>query len=739
MPSHHPRTSLARSTLIKMGARVAATILLATLISYLHILHTLREESLVQLAQHVSERSQREQTLFLLAEDNLVVLRTALEQRLQELQQEDPGPRFNSLFAQLPDGTIRDRSKRAEDKGSLCLFVPRGVPINDELRRRLLASHDVLTHYGPAFHTRFQDTFIALPEGAIVLYWPEDHTYCKQAKPDDSLATQEFFLPTLPENNPQRQITWTGVYKEPIDGTWLVTVSIPLDMDNRHVATISHDIYINEMEARTINNHLPGAYNIIVRDDGQLIVHPKLQMKLGMSAYNILNDPRQPEMIFEENATGQAAHLRAIFEQVKSRKPGQNVMEVPDYDEYLAVAQLEGPDWNFVTVLPGRVVSSVAFRVARYVLVFGLVSLLIELAIMAWVLQRQIARPLQAFTSATDQVTAGDFQVALGYSRNDELGRLAFGFELMAQEVQRREKALRQANEGLEIRVRERTHELQEKNLELESALAQLKEAQELLVQKEKLASLGVLMAGIAHEIKNPLNFVNNFAQVSIEIVEELREKLKVQVDSPLRRVDKLLEWLEQNIRKIEEHGRRADGIVLNMQLHSRLGERMPTDLNALLEAHLELALGEMTSIHPNLEVVLLNNLDPAVGMVDLVSQDFGRAILNILNNSLYAVAEKKKSAGKEFTPEVTVSSKSMGTQAEIRIRDNGTGIPRKLQDKIFNPFFTTKPAGSGVGLGLSITYDIVVRQHHGELRIESTEGHFTEILIILPQPGVRA
>ncbi len=717
-----------------MGARVAGAIVLATLISYLHMLHTLLDEALVQLAQHVSERSQREQTLFLLAQDNMLVLRPALEERLQELQQEDPGPRFNKLFAQLPDGTIRDRLQGAEEPGPLCVFVPRGVPINDDLRRRLLASRDVLTYYGPAFYTRFKTTFVALPEGAIILYRPEDHTYCQQSAPDNSLSTQEFFPPTRPENNLQRRITWTGVYKEPSSGNWLLTVSIPLDVNNRHVATISHDIYIKDMKARTINNHLPGAYNIIFRDDGQLIAHPKLQMKLGAKAYNILNDPRHPEAIFEGQTTGQAAHLRAIFEQVKSRQPGQSVMEVPEYDEYLAVAQLEGPGWNFVTVLPRSVVSSVAFRTARYVLVFGLVSLLVELAIMAWVLQRQIALPLQAFTLATDQVAAGDFQVSLGYSRDDELGRLAHGFELMAQEVQQREAALRQANEGLEHRVRGRTQELQEKNFELAKTLAQLEEAQELLVQKEKLASLGVLMAGIAHEIKNPLNFVNNFAQVSVEFVEELREELKVKRGSPQTRVDKLLEWLEQNIRKIDEHGRRADSIVLNMQLHSRLGERTPTDLNALLEAHLELALGEMRATHPNLEIILLKHLDPAMGKVDLVPQDFGRSILNILNNSLYAMAEKKKSAGQGFTPELTMSSQCKGTHVEIRIRDNGTGIPRKLQDKIFNPFFTTKPAGSGIGLGLSITYDIVVRQHHGELRFESAEGHFTEFFIVLPQ-----
>ncbi|MFY0574780.1 sensor histidine kinase [Cystobacter fuscus] len=330
-------------------------------------------------------------------------------------------------------------------------------------------------------------------------------------------------------------------------------------------------------------------------------------------------------------------------------------------------------------------------------------------------------------------------------SRDDELGRLAHGFELMAQEVQQREAALRQANEELESRIQERTQELQKKNLKLEGALAQLEEAQALLVEKEKLASLGALVAGIAHEIKNPLNFVNNFAQLSMGLVEELREELKAHKSgcsaSRPPELDDLLALLQQNVSKIDEHGKRADSILRDMQMHSRsaASARKPTDLNALLEEHLGLVSGSMQITSPGLQVAIRKELDPSLGRVDLVPQDFGRALLNILNNSLYAVAEKKKNVGEGFTPEVTVSSRRAGPHVEIRIRDNGTGIPQKIHDKIFNPFFTTKPTGSGTGLGLSITYDIVVRQHQGMLRIDSIEGQYTECLIVIQQPTVSA
>lgn len=301
---------------------------------------------------------------------------------------------------------------------------------------------------------------------------------------------------------------------------------------------------------------------------------------------------------------------------------------------------------------------------------------------------------------------------------------------------------LEETNRTLESRVVERTQELREQNLKLEGAMARLKEAQAQLVEKEKLASLGTVTSGIAHEIKNPLNFVNNFSELSVGLLEELKEELKSErerLNPDLReRLDELIEMLTHNVRKIGEHGKRADSIVRNMQMHSRAraAEARPTPLNALLEEYVELAYEGMRTMFPSLEVHIHKELDPTVEQVTLVPQDFGRAILNLVNNSLYAVVEKKKAEGEGYTPQVTVSSRRVGSRAEIRIRDNGTGIPQQLRDKVFTPFFTTKPAGSGTGLGLSLTYDIVVQRHQGELRVDSQEGQYTEFLISVPLHG---
>jgi signal transduction histidine kinase len=279
-----------------------------------------------------------------------------------------------------------------------------------------------------------------------------------------------------------------------------------------------------------------------------------------------------------------------------------------------------------------------------------------------------------------------------------------------------------------------------QKTEELEKALAKLKSTQEQLVIQEKLASLGALTAGIAHEIKNPLNFVMNFAQLSGELVRELREELQKQKErlEPAVTDDMtaVLGDLEQNVGKINEHGKRADSIVKGMLAHSRggKGERQPTDLNALLDEYVKLAYHGLRAQDISFNVALECDYDKSLKPVNVVAQDLSRVFLNIANNACYAANEKKKKVGGAFAPKVTVRTKDLGDRVEVRIRDNGDGVPQAIRDKIFNPFFTTKPTGSGTGLGLSISYDIVVQGHRGELRLDSEDGQYAEFIITLPK-----
>jgi two-component system, NtrC family, sensor kinase len=276
---------------------------------------------------------------------------------------------------------------------------------------------------------------------------------------------------------------------------------------------------------------------------------------------------------------------------------------------------------------------------------------------------------------------------------------------------------------------------------ELAKSLEDLRTAQDRLVQTEKLASLGQLTAGIAHEIKNPLNFVNNFSAVSVELIDELREALgSAHLDSKLRaEIGEIADTLHGNLDKVVQHGKRADAIVKNMLLHSRQGsgEHRAVDINTLVEESLNLAYHGARAEKQGFNITLERSFDPAAGKVDLFPQEITRALLNLISNGFYAATKRKVEANGDYEPTLAAATKNLGDRVEIRIRDNGAGIPPEVKEKLFNPFFTTKPAGEGTGLGLSISHDIIVKQHGGFIEVDTQPGVFTEFRIVLPRAGV--
>jgi signal transduction histidine kinase len=281
--------------------------------------------------------------------------------------------------------------------------------------------------------------------------------------------------------------------------------------------------------------------------------------------------------------------------------------------------------------------------------------------------------------------------------------------------------------------------EVQARTRELSQSLEDLRTAQDRLVQTEKLASLGQLTAGIAHEIKNPLNFVNNFAALSAELTDELNEVLKPAdlAENIREEVDELTGLLKDNLQKVVQHGKRADSIVKNMLLHSRegSGEHRPADINALLDESLNLAYHGARAEKPQFNVTLQREFDELAGMVELFPQEITRVFLNLISNGFYAVSKRKaENGGTDFEPLLFAATRNLGDTVEIRIRDNGTGIPAEVKEKMFNPFFTTKPAGEGTGLGLSMSHDIIVKQHGGRIEVETEPGQFTEFRIVLPR-----
>ena len=305
-----------------------------------------------------------------------------------------------------------------------------------------------------------------------------------------------------------------------------------------------------------------------------------------------------------------------------------------------------------------------------------------------------------------------------------------------------RSKSLLERNRVLEEKIKQRTAEVQEQKEEitaqrdsLEKTLEELQATQKQLIQSEKMASLGELTAGIAHEIQNPLNFVNNFSEVSNELLEELkdeRQKPLGQRDEELQ--DELLADISQNLAKINHHGKRADAIVKGMLQHSRksTGQKEPTDIHKLADEYLRLAYQGLRAKDKGFNAEIKKDFDETIGKVNIIPQDIGRVLLNLVNNAFYAIAERQKKGGQAYKPIVSVATKKVDNKIEIRVADNGTGIPDAIKDKIMQPFFTTKPTGQGTGLGLSLSYDIV-KAHGGEIRVETKEGEGTEFTITLP------
>ncbi|WNG20791.1 ATP-binding protein [Cystobacter fuscus] len=672
-----------------MGARIAVVIVLSTLFSYLHMFHTLRTEALETLERHVEERTTREEAIFQLAEDNHAAFNRALEERIRSLSQEEANAHFERLFVRLPDGSIRNRPEGFDGTRQVGLFIPRGIPVDDWMRRRLVAGYEVLSQYGPAFLVRFKDTFLTLPEQPGLIYWPERPTYSQDAPAEASVAEAEYFVGSKPENNPRRETRWTSVYQESVSGKWVTVATTPLDMDGQYVASISHDILLEELMARTLGDHLPSAYNVIFREDGQIIAHPQLDLE------------RAPG---QSNAEAQQAHLRGILEHMKSTGAGQGAFALPEYGEYVAVARMRGTGWFFATIQPEHVVTQAALNAARLVLLLGMLSLVLELALAYWVLREQITRPLLGFTQATARIAAGEFKVELDIQRQDELGQLARAFRVMADRIQHREEELRVANEGLEQRVEERTREL--------------KDVHQQLVQTARRTGMAEIATNVLHNVGNVLNSVYTSSQVAKERVTEMRLEQVTRVATMLqerqsdlssflqdergRHLLPFLNKLGQNLvderrevlSLLDDVGRYSEHIgeiVKVQQDYARLPRmREPVLLAQLVEDSLRINSAGLSRHQVKLERRL-----EALPPVLTDKHKLLMILVNLVSNAKYALDHVP-------TNERLLRLKlerATNDRVRIELHDNGIGIAPEMLTRIFQFGFTTRAEGHGFGL----------------------------------------
>ncbi|NEQ34161.1 MAG: HAMP domain-containing protein, partial [Leptolyngbya sp. SIO4C5] len=369
--------------------------------------------------------------------------------------------------------------------------------------------------------------------------------------------------------------------------------------------------------------------------------------------------------------------------------------------------------------------AEIAWRLRHWIVGLSMLLSSSLAALLAYAISRSINNPLQAIKGTALQITQnGNFDLRADVTGDDEVGTVATAFNLMIQRVN-----------DLMSDQRVRAEELEKINQQLVSTQRQM-------LAQEKLASLGSLTAGIAHEIKNPLNFVNNFAELSTELTEELAEELEArqaEFDPNLvEEITDIVETLKFNVSKIEHHGKRADKIVANMLMHSRGGggEWADVDINDLVSEAVNLAYHGMRAKQSDFNLHFDNDYDDSIGTIGAYSQALNRVFLNIASNACYAIYQRQLNEGSDFTPLLKIRTRNWADRVEICIRDNGVGMTSEVRDKIFNQFFTTKPAGEGTGLGLSLSYSIIVEQHNGTLDVVSEPGLYAEFIITLPKQG---
>lgn len=440
--------SLAQRTLMMTAATISLVVIATTVVSYYRITSSMERQTLAQLEQYVKERGQREQMRFVLAQENHAIARRFVIERLTELGGSDPAEEFSRLFVRCEDGIVRNRPELFDGTTGAGVYVDEAITLDADIRRRVLTFYELCNLFGPAWRNCFQDTYVTSPEGIMVIYWPEIPDWCQAATTDLDIASEEYSWVADRAHNPSRESMWTGLFYDRIAKVWMVSCETPVDLDGRHVATIGHDVTLNELLDRTVTDHLPGAYNLIFRRDGRLISSPDhVEQIKSRSGY------------FDIEASSDE-HLKNIYRMVRERPAENAIVDNRVDDEYLAVTRIAGPDWYFVTVFPKSIVGNMAFQAARGVFLLGLLSLFIQVAFLPIILRKQITTPLTDFVRATDELAGGDSAVELDTARTDELGRLAASFHRMRDAIREKLAALsREICERKEVERRLRKSE----------------------------------------------------------------------------------------------------------------------------------------------------------------------------------------------------------------------------------------------------------------------------------------
>ncbi len=462
-------TSIFTRILLLTGIAVGGVAILGTGALYFYVYQAVQKQQIDALEVYIQQRGAHEATIFDLAESNHAVARAEITRRLLAAGNRDPLRRFNELFEKQSDGVTRNRKEGYDGTRMPGLYIDKDIVINRDIRQRVLTFYDICIAFGPAWHNRFQDTYITTPENIMVIYWPEIPTWAQDADTTLYMPDEEYVRVADERHNPQRKTVWTGLIYDQVGKVWMVSGETPVYVNDRHLATVGHDIILNELFDRVINQRLEGTYNLVLREDGRLIAHPELmdEIKQKEGRFNILESGDE--------------HLKALYRIVKRTARGRDafVIEHPDGQDFIAVSHMKSIGWYFVTVYPKSVLARVASGTAKTATVVGVTVLLILGAVLYFVLRKYVRTPLNTLTAAAAEVESGNYDTTLEPDRNDEIGLLTHAFNRMVASIRERDTQLAGAARELEQRVSERTADLEQATAQSEKA-AQAAEAANL-------------------------------------------------------------------------------------------------------------------------------------------------------------------------------------------------------------------------------------------------------------------
>ncbi len=683
------RKSLSISTLLNMTLRLMLVVLTISGISYLHLMHQLSQDTKERLSKYIGERSKREEEVFVLAEDNHALLRDDFLRQFNADTTIDWRDRFQNYFYNWSDGTVRNVPQKTlpqefNTENHPTSFLEANVDLNDDLFKRMVLSYELVDRYGAGWRNRFLDTYISLPEGANTVLWP-GAAWGIEASAELHIPDEEWAYLGDRNHNPERKTLWTGVYADPVIKDWMVSAETPIDdAMGRHLATIGHDIILTSLFERTINDHLEGAYNLIIRKDGQLVAHPDWMEQIW-AAKGRLNVQKSGD-----------EHLKRLFDFAHHSQVSEPVIYNRRDKEYLAIAKLKGPNWYLISVYPETLLQKEALEIARFVLLLGFFSLVLEVLLLYFVLRNKVATPLAELRDATQKLSTGKFDVELDTERQDELGQLALAFTQMSQQ-------LNNSFTTLEKSVQERTAELKQETLRADRANQAKSE----------------FLANMSHELRTPLNGILGYAQI-------------------LNRSSKLTSKERNGINIIHQCGFHLLNLINDILDLSKIEARkLELDAQVLHLPSLLKSVVEMCQIKAEQKNILFI-YQPSTklpGGVEVDEKCLCQVLINLLGNAI------------KFTDKGSVSLivevvKQSETKISLlfKIIDTGVGIKEEDFNKLFKDFEQVgdrQQRRKGTGLGLSISQRIV-QLMGGEIHVNSVLGQGSEFSFTIELPLVQ-